>query len=154
VGDLIYQHQSNSEQRFSNATSYMTKYALQKVTREGTAKRLKAHFPTIQLAGKTGSTNNLRDSWFAGFDQNTVTVTWVGRDDNKPTKLTGSMGALELYIRYLRQLNPESLATPRPPSIKWAFINTETGKQAMPGCGTVIKLPILSAQFDPQPRCE
>ncbi|MDE3271602.1 penicillin-binding protein 1B [Pseudoalteromonas sp. G4] len=153
VGELIYQHQSTPIRRFSPATSYMTKYAMQKVTREGTAKRLKLHFPTIQLAGKTGSTNNLRDSWFAGFDQNTVTVTWVGRDDNKPTKLTGSVGALELYIRYLRQLNPESIATPRPPSIKWAFVNTETGKQAPPGCGTVLKLPIPAELFNSRPRC-
>lgn len=154
VGELIYQHQSKPQRRFSPATSYMTKYAMQKVTREGTAKRLKLHFPTIQLAGKTGSTNNLRDSWYAGFDQNTVTVTWVGRDDNKPTKLTGSVGALELYIRYVKQLNPESIATPRPPSIKWAFVNTETGKQAPPGCGTVLKLPIPAEQFDARPRCQ
>lgn len=153
VGELIYQHHSTPETRFSPATSYMTKYAMQKVTREGTAKRLKLHFPTIQLAGKTGSTNNLRDSWFAGFDQNTVTVTWVGRDDNKPTKLTGSVGALELYIRYLRQLNPESIATPRPPSIKWAFVNTQTGRQAPPGCGTVLKLPIPAELFNSRPRC-
>ena len=154
VGELIYQNKIQPEQLFTPASSYMTKYALQKVTREGTAKRLKLHFPTIQLAGKTGSTNNLRDSWYAGFDQNTVTVTWVGRDDNKPTKLTGSVGALELYIRYMRQLNPESIATARPPSIKWAFVNTITGKQAPPGCGKVIKLPLPAAQFKARPRCE
>lgn len=154
VGVVKYQHKPAAQRRFSTEASYLTKYAMQKVTREGTAKRLKQHFPTIQLAGKTGSTNNLRDSWFAGFDQNTVTVTWVGRDDNKPTKLTGSVGALELYIRYLKRLNPESIATERPDSIEWAFVSTKTGKQTAPGCGEVIKLPVRASEFERKPRCE
>ncbi len=153
VGDVIYQHDNQASRHFDEQSSYMTKFAMQKVTREGTAKRLKLHFPTIQLAGKTGSTNNLRDSWYAGFDQNTVTVTWLGRDDNKPTKLTGGIGALELYIRYLKKLNPESIADQRPDSIKWAFVSAETGKQSAPSCGKVINLPIRAEQFIDNPNC-
>ncbi|SFC74137.1 penicillin-binding protein 1B [Pseudoalteromonas denitrificans] len=154
VGNILHQHNAQSKAVFSKESTYLTRYAMKKVTREGTAKRLKSHFPTIQLAGKTGTTNNLRDSWFAGFDQNTATVIWVGRDDNKPTSLTGSSGALELYIRYLKQLNPESIADTRPSSIKWAFVNEETGKQAPPGCGTVVNLPVRVSEFNPKPKCE
>ena len=154
VGNILHQHKAKPKKVFDQESSYLTRYAMKKVTREGTAKRLKSHFPTMQLAGKTGTTNNLRDSWFAGFDQNTATVIWVGRDDNKSTSLTGSSGALELYIRYLKQLNPESIAETRPNTIKWAFVNEETGKQAPPGCGTVIKLPVRVSEFNPRPKCE
>ncbi|MFC3031151.1 penicillin-binding protein 1B [Pseudoalteromonas fenneropenaei] len=153
VGKVLYEHNPSAEPRFSAEAAYMTKYAMKRVTKDGTAKRVNAHFPSLVLAGKTGTSNDLRDSWYAGFDQNTVTVTWVGRDDNKSTGLTGAVGALELYIRYLKQLNPEAIADERPAGIKWAFVNTETGQQAPPGCGTVLQLPIRASQFDPKPRC-
>ena len=153
VGKVLYKHNVESQKRFDEASVYMTKYAMKRVTKDGTAKRLNAHFPSIQLAGKTGTSNDLRDSWFAGFDQNTVTVAWIGRDDNKNTGLTGSVGALETYIRYLKPLNPEAIADTRPASIRWAFINEETGLQAPPGCGKVVQLPIRASEFEPRPSC-
>ena len=154
VGKVLYKHDVSSQKRFDDASIYMTKYAMKRVTKDGTAKRLNAHFPSIQLAGKTGTSNDLRDSWFAGFDQNTVTVAWIGRDDNKSTGLTGSVGALEAYIRYLKPLNPEAIADTRPASIRWAFINEETGLQAPPGCGKVVQLPIRASEFEPRPNCQ
>lgn len=153
VGNVLYKHQVRAEPRFDEASVYMTKYAMKRVTKDGTAKRLNLHFPSIQLAGKTGTSNDLRDSWFAGFDQNTVTVAWLGRDDNKSTGLTGSVGALEAYIRYLKPLNPQAIADTRPSSIRWAFVNERTGKQAPPGCGKVIQLPLRVSEFEPRPRC-
>ncbi|WP_036933233.1 penicillin-binding protein 1B [Pseudoalteromonas sp. BSi20439] len=153
VGKVLYKHKVSNEQRFDKDAMYMTKYAMKRVTKDGTAKRLNLHFPSIQLAGKTGTSNELRDSWFAGFDQNTVTVAWLGRDDNKSTGLTGSVGALETYIRYLKPLNPQAIADTRPPSIRWAFVNEQTGKQAPPGCGKVIQLPLRASEFKPRPEC-
>ncbi|NLR13375.1 penicillin-binding protein 1B [Pseudoalteromonas peptidolytica] len=153
IGKLLYDHRVKKQQILDPEAVYMTKYGLKRVTKKGTAKRLNLHFPSIQLAGKTGTSNDLRDSWFAGFDQNTVTVTWIGRDDNKPTGLTGSQGALELYIRYLKPLNPQAIVDERPDSIRWAFINPKTGKQSPPSCGPVVQLPIRSSMFEPRPRC-
>ncbi|WP_418157334.1 penicillin-binding protein 1B [Pseudoalteromonas sp. RW-H-Ap-1] len=153
VGKVLYKHKVSNEQRFTKDAMYMTKYAMKRVTKDGTAKRLNLHFPSIQLAGKTGTSNELRDSWFAGFDQNTVTVAWLGRDDNKSTGLTGSVGALETYIRYLKPLNPQAIADTRPSSIRWAFVNEQTGKQAPPGCGKVIQLPLRASEFKPRPQC-
>ncbi len=153
VGNVLYKHKVKSEPRFAKDAVYMTKYAMKRVTKDGTAKRLNLHFPSIQLAGKTGTSNDLRDSWFAGFDQNTVTVAWLGRDDNRSTGLTGSVGALEAYIRYLKPLNPEAIADTRPPSIRWAFVNERTGLQAPPGCGKVIQLPLRASEFEPRPQC-
>jgi penicillin-binding protein 1B len=153
VGKVMYEHVSSVERRVEAEAAYMTKYALKRVTKDGTAKRLNAHFPSLVLAGKTGTSNDMRDSWFAGFDHNTVTVTWVGRDDNKSTGLTGASGALELYIRFLKSLNPEAIADERPEGIRWAFVNVDTGLQAPPGCGNVMQLPVRTSQFDPRPKC-
>lgn len=153
VGKVLYKHTVKSTARFNKDAVYMTKYAMKRVTKDGTAKRLNLHFPSIQFAGKTGTSNDLRDSWFAGFDQNTVTVAWLGRDDNQSTGLTGSVGALEAYIRYLKPLNPQSIADTRPSSIRWAFVNELTGKQAPPGCGKVIQLPLRASEFEPKPKC-
>lgn len=153
VGRVLYEHDVDAQKRFSADASYMTKYGLKRVTKDGTARRINAHFPSIQLAGKTGTSNDLRDSWFAGFDHNTVTVTWLGRDDNRPTGLTGASGALELYIRYLKPLNPQAIADARPAGVRWAFVNEKTGKQAPPGCGKVIQLPIRTSEFEPRPKC-
>ncbi|WP_440055322.1 penicillin-binding protein 1B [Pseudoalteromonas sp. T1lg65] len=153
VGKVLYEHQVEKRQTVESDAAYMTKYGLKRVTKKGTAKRLNLHFPSIQLAGKTGTSNDLRDSWFAGFDHNTVTVTWIGRDDNKPTGLTGGQGALELYIRYLKPLNPQAIVDERPDSIRWAFINPKTGKQSPPSCGPVIQVPIRATQFEPRPSC-
>ncbi|MEQ3512983.1 penicillin-binding protein 1B [Pseudoalteromonas sp. BZB3] len=153
VGRVLYEHRTRSEQRFAEESIYMTNYGLKRVTKDGTAKRINLHFPSIQLAGKTGTSNDLRDSWFAGFDHNTVTVAWLGRDDNKPTGLTGSSGALELYIRYLKPLNPQAIADQRPDGVRWAFVNPKTGRQAAPSCGKVIQLPIRRELFNPTPTC-
>ncbi|OCQ20570.1 penicillin-binding protein 1B [Pseudoalteromonas luteoviolacea] len=153
TGRMLYQHRPEKTQRFDPSSVYMTKYGLKRVTKSGTGKRLNKHFPAIQLAGKTGTSNDLRDSWFAGFDHNTVTVTWIGRDDNKPAKLTGGRGALELYIRYLKPLNPQAIADERPEGIRWAFVNKETGKQAAPHCGPTIQLPLRAELFNPKPSC-
>ena len=67
--------------------------------------------------------------------------------------LTGSSGALELYIRYLKPLNPQAIADQRPDGLRWAFVNPKTGRQAAPSCGKVIQLPIRREQFNPAPTC-
>ncbi|KID54809.1 peptidase [Pseudoalteromonas luteoviolacea] len=154
AGKTLYKHHPERAQRFDPVSVYMTKYGLKRVTKSGTGKRLNKHFPSVQLAGKTGTSNDMRDSWFTGFDHNTVTVTWIGRDDNKPAKLTGGRGALELYIRYLKPLNPQAIVDERPAGVKWAFVNKQTGQQAAPHCGPAIQLPLRAELFNPNPSCQ
>jgi len=79
--------------------------ALQEVFSSGTAKRINKAFPAeLNLAGKTGTTDGYRDSWFAGFSGDILTVVWLGRDDNKPTGLTGASGAGQVWKNYMSQL--------------------------------------------------
>jgi len=81
------------------------KTLLQRVTQEGTARKLTSIYGFKQpLYGKTGTTNDGRDSWFVGFNAEYLATVWVGRDDNKPTPLSGSSGALLLWAQLLKNL--------------------------------------------------
>lgn len=102
-GELLYRRHNNAEQRFSKESVKLLTDTLHKVTTEGTARSLRWRNPGQSFAGKTGTTNNLKDSWFVGFDKQEVVTTWVGRDDNKSAKLTGSSGALVLFSTYMKQ---------------------------------------------------
>ena len=102
-GELLYQRNNKMQQRFSkNAVKKLTA-TLHKVAAEGTARSLRWRNPGKYFSGKTGTTNNLKDSWFVGFDKQEVVTTWVGRDDNRSAKLTGSSGALVLFSTYMKQ---------------------------------------------------
>ena len=76
---------------------YLTQSLLMNVINSGTAMSIRDRFQQqLPLAGKTGTTNNLRDSWFAGYGSNLLSVVWIGRDDNKTANLTGASGALQV----------------------------------------------------------
>lgn len=79
-------------------TANLVRHALVRVVSIGTARSLQTNFPNAQpLAGKTGTSNDNRDSWFVGFGSDKLGVTWVGRDDNSSTGLTGGSGALPIW---------------------------------------------------------
>ncbi|MFA5718985.1 MAG: penicillin-binding transpeptidase domain-containing protein, partial [Desulfobulbaceae bacterium] len=108
------------EQRVEPAHVFLLNTALQKVVQEGTAASLSAYFPPSHgLAGKTGTSDDGRDSWFAGFSGDRLAVVWVGRDDNAPVNLTGSSGALVVWARMMHQLDAEPLRLIEPPGIEW-----------------------------------
>ena len=101
-------------------SAFLTQFLLTEVVQHGTAKRLTRELPSFMpLAGKTGTTNGLRDSWFAGFGDRMTAVVWVGRDDNQPTKLTGSSGAMQVWLDIMKQLKPLPLTLFAPEDIKW-----------------------------------
>lgn len=101
-------------------TAFLTQYLLTEVVQNGTAKRLTRELPSLMpLAGKTGTTNALRDSWFAGFGDRLLSVVWVGRDNNKPAKLTGSTGAMQIWIDMMKKIKPEPLVLIEPEEIEW-----------------------------------
>lgn len=81
-------------------------YGLQEVIRSGTGRALSGRFdPGLGIAGKTGTTDGFRDSWFAGYSGNYVTIVWIGRDDNEPTGLSGASGAMLLWADIMERLD-------------------------------------------------
>ncbi|WP_341501977.1 penicillin-binding protein 1B [Gallaecimonas sp. GXIMD4217] len=113
-GELLYQLDGSARAATTEEAAYLTNYAMTEVVRRGTAKSLGQRFPNLVLAGKTGTTDDYRDSWYAGFDARDLVVIWLGKDDNSPAGLTGATGSLRLYRRYLDYRQPISLRL-RPP---------------------------------------
>lgn len=113
-GTVLFQSFPQAERAVPAQAAYLTLYTMQQVADHGTARALGARYPKAHLAGKTGTTNNLVDSWFAGVDGKEVAITWVGRDNNQPTKLYGASGAMQIYRRYLDNQAPMPLM-PTPP---------------------------------------
>ncbi|MFZ0791911.1 MAG: penicillin-binding protein 1B, partial [Chromatiaceae bacterium] len=98
--------------------AYLTTWAMQKVVTQGTAKWLGGRLPKgLTMAGKTGTTDDKRDSWFAGFSGDKVAVVWVGRDDNKPMGLAGGQGALPVWAEFMLALPNEPLADAPPEGV-------------------------------------
>ncbi|MGC2049674.1 MAG: penicillin-binding protein 1B, partial [Gallionella sp.] len=94
-GKPLQRYPLNVEPVAPPAPVYLLTAALQGVVREGTAQPLSNWLPAeMNVAGKTGTTDDLRDSWFAGYTGDRVAVVWVGLDDNKPSGLTGTSGAM------------------------------------------------------------
>ncbi len=101
-------------------TAFLTQFLLTEVVQNGTAKRLTRELPSLMpLAAKTGTTNALRDSWFAGFGDRLLAVVWIGRDNNQPTKLTGSTGAMQIWINMMKEIKLAPLLLIEPDEIEW-----------------------------------
>lgn len=143
----------NPVQAMSPATDYLVQYAMQQVVRSGTASRLGQAFPGVALAGKTGTSNDSRDSWFAGFDERNVAAIWVGRDDNSKTNLYGSSGAMAVYQAFLAQRPPFSLRMPAVEGVVKGFFDHRTGVAMNADCGDVQALPALIASYQPAANC-
>ncbi|MEX6230730.1 bifunctional glycosyl transferase/transpeptidase [Providencia hangzhouensis] len=116
-GNEIYQSYPSAERAVPSQAAYLTLYGMQQVVKQGTGRVLLTKYAKYNLAGKTGTTNDLRDSWYAGIDGKEVAIVWVGRDNNGPTQLTGATGALKVYQRYLDNQAPLALINRAPEGI-------------------------------------
>ena len=124
------------------SSAYVLNHGLNKVTREGTAKRLGMFYPKVHYAGKTGTTDDLRDSWFSGFDQNKLTTIWIGKDDNSSVNLTGNQGALTVFIDLQAAKKAETLSVPKPNNVEIRPFEIPTGALLEDDCGEHKMLPI------------
>jgi penicillin-binding protein 1B len=132
------------EGRFQPTTMHLLQYVLQVVMREGTGKgAYKVLPPDIVLAGKTGTSNGQRDSWFAGFGGNYLIVVWVGRDDNGKMPITGSSGALNIWSRVVAGIGVSSLAFTRPEGVTYHWIDPGSGLLAGQNCQGARNLPYV-----------
>ncbi|WP_066803101.1 penicillin-binding protein 1B [Moraxella oblonga] len=136
-------------QRFKPEHMYLINHAMTEVIKNGTAKKALSLGEHLNLAGKTGTTNDARDAWFAGYSGNYVSVVWVGRDDNKPIGLTGGTGALPIWVDYMSRLNLTPNHFETPDKVTWAWLDNGTGLLSKEGCPNAVYLPVLN-EFMPQ----
>ena len=124
---------------------HLLHYAMREVVREGTGRRVYRYLTDdFEVAGKTGTTNEGRDSWFAGFSGDLLAVTWIGHDDNGGTGLTGSSGALKIWAHFMASASERPLAYRMPDGIATHWIENEKGLLTGEGCPDSRMLPFIT----------
>ena len=124
--------------------TYLLTVALQGVVREGTATGLAQWLhPRMKVAGKTGTTDDLRDSWFAGYSGDRLGVVWVGRDDNQAMGLTGASGAMQVWGELFSRMPSRSLEPQPPEAVDWLWVDAATGLLSEEGCPGAVPLPFI-----------
>ncbi|GHG04634.1 penicillin-binding protein 1B [Thalassotalea marina] len=152
-GETVYEHMPENVQYFSEQASYLLDYALTKVAKEGTAKSLTWRLKGKTVAGKTGTTNDQRDSWYVGYDDQYLVTTWIGYDDNQPTKLTGSSGALVLYADFMNSLGAVSKLSTPPDGVDEIAFEAKTGYPMAVDCEGNVMLPAVNRGLAMQYSC-
>jgi len=152
-GHPLYLRQHPLTRRYDEQEVYLLQYALMQAAKVGTAKALSSSFSGVQFAGKTGTSSDYRDSWFAGFDQNTLTTVWLGRDDNKAIGLTGSTGALTVFSRFYQLFGVNTLLRPMPEQVTLQAFSIKTGYAQSQNCLNVLLLPAISVEMPLMSEC-
>lgn len=144
-----------AEQRVSEGAIFLLQHALQNVMYRGTGKWFTQQLPEQLVAGKTGTTNELRDSWFTGFDQHSVATVWIGADNNLPINLTGSSGALRVFTEYRRhgfkENSDETWAMPK--GVSMLYVNPKTHHASRIYCDGSLMIPMLTAGKSVSDQC-
>lgn len=112
------------------------------VTKYGTAKQLSKKLD-LQVAGKTGTSDDFRDSWFAGFSGDIVAVVWTGYDDNRSTSLTGSSGAMKIWQDIVKEVAKKPYKVPAMPDLSKHWIDVKNGLSAQKNCKSAVELPFI-----------
>ncbi len=147
-GKLLKRYDSAAVRPEYQRAVHLLTWALQQVPREGTAHALGASpLGALNAAGKTGTSENQRDAWFAGYTGSDLAVVWVGRDDNKPTRLWGATGALPVWMRLFRSLPTRPLPAAPMDGLELAWINPQTGHRTAAVCSGARQLPFIAGDL-------
>ncbi len=123
-GDPLTRYPLSVTQSVAPGPIYLLGHALTEVMRSGTGHRAYRRLSKdLITAGKTGTTDELRDSWFAGFTEELLAVVWLGRDDNQPTGLSGSTGALEVWTHLISGIRSQSFTPPVPENVVFSWVD-------------------------------
>lgn len=154
TGETLWSPMLDRRQAASPQGVYLVTSLLKGVVDRGTGVRARAFGVQGPVAGKTGTTDGYRDAWFVGYTPGLVIGVWVGFDDERPIKLTGSQAALpiwsELAIRLIPQDQPDF---EMPSGMVLREIDPKTGQLATSQCPE--KTPeVFIAGTEPTVYCE
>jgi penicillin-binding protein 1B len=142
-GVQLTRYPLNVEQTLDISVVHQVNRMLQMVVEFGTASQAGKELPALQAAGKTGTTNDLRDSWFAGFTGQHLAVVWLGRDDNQPAGLSGAAGALPVWIDLMADIDTRPLQLAIPQNVEYVWINRQDGRRSAAKCDNVTRMPFI-----------
>ncbi len=142
-GRLVDRYGLTVQPTIDPAYAYILNNGLQQVMSSGTGQSAYSTLPrNLGLAGKSGTTNDTRDSWFAGYSGNYLAVVWLGLDDNKITGLTGSSGALPVWTSVMKQLRQKPVNLHQPGEVQWQWVDRATGHLSAQGCEGAMYIPL------------
>lgn len=138
-------------------TTYQVLNMMRSVINEGTAASVRSaeYRLTMDLAGKTGTTNDQRDAWFVGFTPELMTIVWVGFDNNQPIGLSGAQAALPVWLSFMKRAlaGRQDVRFTAPEGLSYVEIDPETGQLATPSCPKTITEAFLPGT-EPHDRCQ
>ena len=151
-GQSLKRYPLEYDRTVSLQAMHLLHYAMRSVMREGTGRGAYRYLANdFEVAGKTGTTNDGRDSWFAGFSGDLLAVTWIGRDDNGGTGLTGSSGALRLWSHFMAAASRRPLGYRMPDGVDVQWIDDSNGFVTGKGCPNSRMLPFIAGS-EPRQR--
>jgi penicillin-binding protein 1B len=129
-------------------TTFLVLSMMRSVINEGTGAGARAAGFAADAAGKSGTSNDLRDAWFVGFTPELLTVVWVGLDDNRPIGLSGTQAALPIWTAFMKRAvgNRQGGMFDAPDDIVYVDIDRDTGKLAAPGCPRVFRETFIAGE--------
>jgi len=138
------------------AAVFQLNQALVQVVERGTGRTARSWLPReLTVAGKTGTSDEFRDSWFAGFTGDHLAVVWVGADDYQPTGLTGATGALRIWAPLIADLRGSSpYRPPMPDTLDEVWIEYGSGLMATERCADAVQLALpIDTELEAKPGC-
>ncbi|WP_455216758.1 penicillin-binding protein 1B [Kaarinaea lacus] len=155
-GQPLQRYPLSIEPAFDRVPVFQLTSILRGTAREGTAKSIYSKLPLeLTVAGKTGTTDDLRDSWFVGFGENVLATVWLGLDDNQPAGLTGSSGALKVWSELMSNIEVHPLSEIPPAELEIAWIDRRNGRVSDQDCEYAVELSFVKGTVpEERSRCE
>jgi penicillin-binding protein 1B len=154
-GAPLHRFEQEMKQLIDQDAVNITQYAMNAVMHMGTGVGARAVLPAgLDTAGKTGTTNDYRDSWFAGFSQDLLAVAWIGRDDNAKTPFSGSTGALKVWTNFMKDTNSKGISFNSFAKMDVKYISMSKGQPTDSNCLDAIQIPFVSeVSLEPLTDC-
>ncbi len=152
---LIEGHPLTIENVASREGAYLVTHLLEGVIDRGTGRGVRERGFERPAAGKTGTTNDYNDAWFAGYTPDLVAVVWVGFDQGEHIGLTGAQAALPIWTEFMKRAmagTPVAEFEP-PPGVVTLMVDSDTGEIATPRCPSVIEEAFLKGD-EPKRECQ
>ena len=143
-GDIDLSYPYKIEQRIRPEPVHLLKFAMKQTFISGTARGYpRKTIESWQAGGKTGTSDDQRDSWFVGFAGDLLVLVWLGFDDNRPTPLTGRSGALEVWKNFINEIQPSSVEENEMPRVKYVWTDKKDGLASGENCKNSLLVPFI-----------
>ncbi len=143
-GDIDLSYPYKIEQRIRPEPVHLLKFAMKQTFISGTARGYsKKNIESWQAGGKTGTSDDQRDSWFVGFAGELLVLVWLGFDDNRPTPLTGRSGALEVWKNFIDDVQPSSVEKNSFSRIRYIWTDKKDGLVSGEKCKNSLLVPFI-----------